>query len=89
MSQSTTWHSHNVANIAARVLFAYKFRPNRRLREEVACAQRFFLDTRGLDELECERLEVLRGAIESLDGPRREQVQAAVQLLEHLASQAA
>ncbi|HLG96577.1 MAG TPA: hypothetical protein VKX49_09745 [Bryobacteraceae bacterium] len=89
MSQFMSWHGQNVAAVASRVLFAYKYRPTRRLREEVAHARRFFHKTQGLDELETERLDVLRGAIESLDGPRPEQVRAAIHLLEHLAHQSA
>jgi hypothetical protein len=89
MSQFMSWHSQHVAQVAARVLFAYKYRPTRRLREEMAQAKRFSHRIDGLDELESERLDVLRGAIESLDGARPEQVRAAVHLLEHLAKQAA
>ena len=86
MAQLMSWKAQNVASVAGRVLFAFKHQPDQGLRAEVARAQRFFDTTRRLDELEAEKLDVLRGAIESLDCPRPEKVRAAVYLLEHLAS---
>ena len=75
----------NVASIARRVLAGCKNKERAGMQRELDQARRFTRD-KHLDALEAERMEVLLGALESLECARPEQVKAALYLLRHLAN---
>jgi hypothetical protein len=82
MAPAAQLRKQNVANIAGRILITLRSRP---YDQELAELRRMIPDIRPIDSLETERLEVLEGAVEWLDSPMPERVQAATVLLEHLA----
>jgi hypothetical protein len=87
MAQSTQVQREGVAQVAARILIAWRNGESSALRKELEQA-RYLAQTPSpialeMGTLEMERLEVLSGAVESL-GQGRAQA-GAVRLLEHLA----
>ncbi len=89
MSKFNSCQRQDVASIAGRVLVACKSGHDAGLFHEVARARSFTTRTQRFDTLEAERMDVLAGALESLAGARPDGVQAAMYVLEHLASQSA
>jgi hypothetical protein len=75
----------DVASIANRVLAAWKSGQDGVCSRELARAQQLAKNLHASLTFESERVEVLIGAIQCLDGHRPEQVQAAIHLLKHLA----
>jgi hypothetical protein len=71
-----------VAEFAGRVLAAW--RNGAKLGGELDRARSLACHRRRRDTLEMEKMEVLEGAVEALEGGRDQQVHAAVLLLEHL-----
>jgi plasmid stability protein len=78
----------DVASIARRVLTGCE-REQANLQKEVDRARKFTRGMRHLDAFETERMEVLMGALESLECARPDQVEAAIYLLRHLANNSA
>jgi hypothetical protein len=86
MTQSTNCGQPDVAQIAGSILNAFQRSREAALVAALTEAERFVHESRRLDTREAERLDVLRGAMKALEGPRQQQVQAGIYLLEHLAS---
>jgi hypothetical protein len=85
MAQSTPVHWEGIAQVAGRILLAWRSGENSHLRRELDHARRLASEPRQSSTLEMERMEVLSGAVESLGHGHREQA-GAVRLLEHLAT---
>jgi hypothetical protein len=73
-----------VANLAGRILTAWKGSPGTSLQEELDYATNGAPRAQQYDTLEMEKMEVLEGAAESLRCGHQGRVRAAVQVLEHL-----
>jgi hypothetical protein len=82
MAQSTLVQREGVAQVAGRILMAWRNGESAGLEQELELAQ--YLATQFASTLELERLEALSGAVESLRHGRGSQA-GAVRLLEHLA----
>jgi hypothetical protein len=82
MAQSTPVQREGVAQVAGRILMAWRNGESTGLEQELEHAQ--YLATQFASTLELERLEALSGAVESLRHGRGSQA-GAVRLLEHLA----
>jgi hypothetical protein len=82
MAQSTLVQREGVAQVAGRILMAWRNGESAGLEQELELAQ--YLATQFASTLELERLEALYGAVESLRHGRGSQA-GAVRLLEHLA----
>jgi hypothetical protein len=82
MAQSTPVQREGVAQVAGRILMAWRNGESTGLEQELVQAQ--YLATQFASTLELERLEALSGAVESLRHGRGSQA-GAVRLLEHLA----
>jgi len=76
----------DAASLAAQLLTEWTSWPKSMLRRELAQFHELASQAPASSSLEAERIEVLLGAIESLESHRPERVQAGVYLLEHLAS---
>jgi len=74
------------ASVAAQALYAFRKGDRTGRESALARAERLFRQSPDLDSNEAERIEALHGAILALNGSRREQIQAGIYLLEHLAS---
>ncbi|MBZ5610082.1 MAG: hypothetical protein LAP38_17605 [Acidobacteriia bacterium] len=72
----------DVASLATLALAAHRAGRKAELRKEVARTEAL---ARDMDACEAEKMDVLMGAIESLECSRPEPVLAALHLLEHLA----
>ena len=88
MSQFTNCGQPDISTIAVGVLNAFRREQGEGRREALALAERFVHQSKCLDAGEAERIDALEGALEALEGPSREQVQAGMFLLEHLAKKA-
>jgi hypothetical protein len=94
MAQSTQLQREGVAQVAGRILMAWRNGESAGLKQELEHAQYLADQTGGvgtfefLSTLELERLEALSGAVESLRHGRGSQA-GAVRLLEHLAKASA
>ena len=86
MSKSRGSAPLNAASIAGSVLDAFQFGQAADRTEALARAGVQVHQLTDPDSGEAERMDVLRGALEALAGSRREQVQAGIWLLQHLAS---
>jgi hypothetical protein len=82
MAQSTPVQREGVAQVAGRILMAWRNGESAGLEQELEQAQ--YLATQFASTLELERLEALSGAVESLRHGCGSQA-GAVRLLEHLA----
>lgn len=78
--------NYDVAHIAGQILRALLSEHKAHLRSKLAQAQRIITNLHPHDTSEQERLEVLKGAVECLESPVMERAQAAMQVLEQLAS---
>ncbi len=76
----------DAASIASHALYALRRGDAAGHQEALARAERLALQSTVLDASDAERIEVLHGALQALTGPRQEQIQAGIYLLEHLAS---
>jgi len=85
MPRAATAQREDVASIARRVLNGCE-REQTNLQKEVDRARRFTRGMSNLDAFETERMEVLMGALESLECASPDQVEAAMYLLRHLAN---
>lgn len=85
MAKFTT-SGKDAGDIAARVLSEWKSQPKGALRRELARVQELARQVPPSSSLEMEKIEVLLGAIESLQSDKPERIQAALYVLEHLAS---
>ena len=85
MAQSTQVQREGVAQVAGRILAAWRNGESTGLLQELEHARYLAAQTRHSSALEMERLEVLSGAVESLWRGRGLQG-GAVRLLEHLAT---
>jgi hypothetical protein len=81
MAQSTQVQREGVAQVAGRILIAWRSGESTGLHQELEHART--LEVPALSTLELERLEALSGAVESLRHGRQQS--GAVRLLEHLA----
>ncbi len=73
-----------VAQVAGRILIAWRKGDGENLERELQYAQNLAADTSACSTVEMERVEVLSGAAESLRQGRRQA--GAVRLIEHLAT---
>jgi hypothetical protein len=90
MAQSTQVQREGVAQVAGRILIAWRNGESASLQQELEHARCLAAKIRSADAfamatLEMERLEALSGAVESLRNGRRQA--GAVRLLEHLADE--
>jgi len=76
----------DAASIASHALCALRRAGASDRDEALAKAERQAYELAVLDAGDAERIEVLHGALQALAGPRQDQVQAGIYLLEHLAS---
>ncbi len=76
----------DAASLAAQLIEEWPSWPKSALRRELAQFQELASQVPPSSSLEAERIEVFLGATDSLDSDRPERVQAALYLLEHLAS---
>jgi hypothetical protein len=87
MAQSTQIQRDGVAQVAGRILLAWRSGEGQGLTQELEYARCLAAQTQLSSTLEMETMEVLSGAIESL-GHARGKHAGAVRLLEHLAARA-
>ncbi len=85
MSQFTSYGRSGVSSVARGVLQAFERGEAADHQTALAQAGLFVHRSARWDACEAERLDVLRGALEALDGPKAERIQAGLYLLEHLA----
>jgi hypothetical protein len=85
MSQFTNCGRSEVSSVARGVLRAFERGAAADRQTALAEAGLFIPRSAPRDACEAERLDVLRSAVEALNGPRAERVQAGLYLLEHLA----
>ena len=85
MSQSTQVQREGAAQVAGRILIAWRNGQSAGLRQELEHAQCLAAQTQHISTLEMERMEVLSGAVEALRYGYRER-SGAMRLLEHLAT---
>ncbi len=85
MAQSTQVQREGVAQVAGRILIAWRSGESAGLIQELENARCLAAQTPPSSTLEMEKMEVLSGAVESL-GRVRGQHAGAVRLLEHLAA---
>lgn len=76
----------DAASIASHALRAFRRAGASDREEALAKAERQANELAVLDASDAERVEVLHGALRALAGPRQDQIQAGIYLLEHLAS---
>lgn len=85
MSQFTSFEWSGVSSIARGVLRAFE-RGDGAGRQEVLAHAELYGRSTPWDACEAEQFDVLRGALEALEGPGPERIQAGMYLLKHLAS---
>lgn len=76
----------DAGSVAARILVEWKESPKNELRNELAWTYEMASLLPLRSTLEMERMEVLEGAIESLQSNRPERIKAALYVLNHLAT---
>jgi len=86
MSKFPSCAQPDAAVIASHALDALRRGDSAGRQEALARAERLAHQSTVVDASDAERIEVLHGALQALAGPRQEQVQAGIYLLEHLAS---
>jgi hypothetical protein len=84
MAQSTRRQPEGIAQVAGRILIAWRNGETVWLKQELERARCLAAHAQQSNTLEMERMEVLSGAVESLGLGRGKQA-GAVRLLEHLA----
>jgi hypothetical protein len=85
MSQFTSCGRSGVSSVARGVLHAFERGEAADHQRALAQAGLFVNRSARWDACEAERFDVLRGALEALEGPGPERIQAGLYLLEHLA----
>jgi hypothetical protein len=86
MEQLTSYGWSEVSSVAKVVLRAFERGEAAGRERALAQAELFERSSATLDARESEQFDVLRGALEALEGPAPERIQAGMYLLKHLAS---